>query len=47
VRTAVGRGHVLWGVVRSARGCLPLGGARIEIWLAGPAGTTATPGGPQ
>ncbi|HXF82661.1 MAG TPA: hypothetical protein VNN19_07910 [bacterium] len=26
------------GVVRSARGCLPLRGARLEIWLAGPAG---------
>lgn len=38
VRSAVGRGHVLTGTVLSARDCRPLAGARIEFWLAGPAG---------
>jgi len=38
VRAAVGRGFVLNGTVRSARDCRPLGEARVELWLAGPAG---------
>ena len=38
VRSQVGRGHVLTGVVQSARDCRALAGARIEFWLAGPSG---------
>ena len=38
VRDRVGQGHVLTGVVKSSRDCRPLGGARIEFWLAGPRG---------
>ena len=38
VRDQVGRGHALTGVVKSSRDCRPLGGARIEFWLAGPSG---------
>lgn len=38
VRSQVGRGHVLTGVVQSARDCRALPGARIEFWLAGPSG---------
>ncbi|HET6946653.1 MAG TPA: intradiol ring-cleavage dioxygenase, partial [bacterium] len=38
MRDQVGRGHVLTGVVKSSRDCRPLGGARIEFWLAGPSG---------
>jgi len=38
VRAKVGEGYVLSGVVRSARDCSPLAGARIEFWLAGPDG---------
>lgn len=38
VRERVGQGHVLTGVVKSSRDCRPLGGVRIEFWLAGPAG---------
>ena len=38
VRSSVGQGHVLRGVVRSAAGCKPIPGARIEFWLAGPDG---------
>lgn len=37
-RTSVGKGHVLSGVVRSSADCLPITGARIECWLAGPDG---------
>ena len=38
VRTSVGTGHLLSGVVRSSRTCRPIARARIEFWLAGPAG---------
>jgi protocatechuate 3,4-dioxygenase beta subunit len=38
MRTKVGTGHVLQGVVRSSRTCQPLPEALIEIWLAGPHG---------
>jgi protocatechuate 3,4-dioxygenase beta subunit len=38
VRASVGKGFVLTGVVRSARECRFLRGARVEFWLAGPAG---------
>jgi broad specificity phosphatase PhoE len=39
VRTQVGRGYVLSGVVRSSGDCTPLPNARIEFWLAAPDGT--------
>lgn len=38
VRNAVGEGYLLMGTVRSAQDCKPLTKAKIEIWLAGPAG---------
>jgi protocatechuate 3,4-dioxygenase beta subunit len=38
VRTSVGKGYVLQGVVRSSNDCGPVPGARIELWLAGPGG---------
>lgn len=38
VRTKVGEGHVLSGVVRSSRDCSPIKRARIEFWLVGPKG---------
>lgn len=38
VRASVGKGYVLQGVVKSAKDCAPLAGARIEFWLAGPGG---------
>ncbi|MHB8845177.1 MAG: dioxygenase family protein [Nitrospirota bacterium] len=34
IRTSVGKGYVLQGVVRSAKDCAPLPGATIELWLA-------------
>jgi protocatechuate 3,4-dioxygenase beta subunit len=41
VRSKVGSGYVLSGVVRSARTCTPISRARIELWLAGPDGEYA------
>jgi protocatechuate 3,4-dioxygenase beta subunit len=38
VRTSVGEGYALSGVVRSSRGCRPIAGARVEFWLANPQG---------
>lgn len=38
VRSTIGKGYVLWGVVRDATTCLPVSGARIEFWQAGPNG---------
>jgi len=38
VRAKVGQGYVLQGVVKSAKDCQPITGARIEFWLAGPNG---------
>jgi protocatechuate 3,4-dioxygenase beta subunit len=38
VRSSVGKGYALSGVVRSAADCSPVGKARIEFWLAGPDG---------
>ena len=32
LRDVVGSGHVLTGVVRSSRECLPLAGAKLELW---------------
>lgn len=37
-REKVGSGYRLGGVVRSAETCLPIPGARIEFWMAGPDG---------
>ncbi len=41
VRSHVGKGYVLTGTVRSAAGCVPVPGAKIEIWMAGPGGEYA------
>jgi protocatechuate 3,4-dioxygenase beta subunit len=38
VRSTVGAGFVLTGTVRSVAHCEPMAQARIEFWLAGPAG---------
>lgn len=38
VRNTIGTGYVLRGVVRDATKCLPVSGARIEFWQAGPGG---------
>ena len=38
MRTAVGEGYVLSGVVRAVNDCEPIPGARIELWLANPQG---------
>ena len=37
-RQSVGNGYWLRGFVRSAQSCLPIPGARIELWMAGPDG---------
>lgn len=37
-RSSVGTGYVLEGTVRSASDCSPVPGAKVEFWLAGPAG---------
>ncbi len=39
VRSRVGTGYILHGIVRSSRDCSPIAGARIELWLAGPDGS--------
>ena len=33
-RGSLGRGFVITGLVRSARGCRPLEGVRVQVWLA-------------
>lgn len=38
VRSSVGQGHVLRGVVRSSLDCSPISQAKLEFWLAGPDG---------
>jgi len=38
LRTSVGTGHTLIGIVRSLAACGPVAGARLEFWLAGPGG---------
>ena len=38
IRSSVGKGYLLSGVVKSSVGCAPIKGARIEWWLAGPNG---------
>ena len=37
-RSQVGSGYVLYGKVLSEFGCVPIPGARIELWMAGPDG---------
>jgi protocatechuate 3,4-dioxygenase beta subunit len=32
VRSSVGQGHVLTGVVRSSRDCTPIANAQVELW---------------
>lgn len=38
VRNRVGQGYLMMGEVKSAADCTPIGGAKIELWLAGPDG---------
>lgn len=38
VRSTIGKGYILQGVVRDASNCRPVAGARIEFWQAGPGG---------
>jgi len=38
VRSSVGKGYVLSGVVKSSVSCAPIKDAQIEFWLAGPDG---------
>ncbi len=38
VRSSIGTDYLLMGEVKSALDCAPIGGAQIEIWMAGPAG---------
>lgn len=38
LRSAVGRGYVLSGTVKSAADCTPIRTARIEFWMANPEG---------
>lgn len=38
VRSAIGKGYILQGVVRDASSCRPVAGARVEFWQAGPEG---------
>jgi protocatechuate 3,4-dioxygenase beta subunit len=38
VRSSVGKGYILKGVVRSSADCSPLPAAVLELWLAGPGG---------
>ena len=38
VRSAIGKGYILQGVVRDATNCRPVAAARIEFWQAGPGG---------
>lgn len=41
LRSKIGSGYLLSGVVRDAVDCKPIAGARIEIWLAGTDGAYA------
>jgi protocatechuate 3,4-dioxygenase beta subunit len=38
VRSRIGSGYLLMGEVKSAADCKPIGGVRLEIWMAGPDG---------
>lgn len=37
-RNQIGTGYLLMGRVKSAADCMPIGGAMIEVWTAGPQG---------
>ena len=39
VRSRVGKGYILEGVVMSSTDCSPIANARIEFWLTNPAGS--------
>ena len=39
VRSSVGKGYVLTGIVKSAGDCSAIKGARIEFWLVNPEGS--------
>ena len=39
VKSSVGKGYYLSGVVKSAKDCADIPGAKIEFWLAAPNGT--------
>jgi protocatechuate 3,4-dioxygenase beta subunit len=39
VRSSVGRGYVMTGIVKSSEDCSVIKGARIEFWLVGPGGS--------
>ena len=39
VRSAVGKGYIMTGTVKSAKDCSVIKGARIEFWLVNPEGT--------
>ena len=39
IRSSVGRGYKLTGVVISSLDCAPIANARVELWLAGPDGS--------
>ena len=37
-RESVGSGYWMQGVVRAASSCVPISGARVELWMTGPDG---------
>lgn len=37
-RAVFGEGYMLEGIVRSSNGCVPIPGAIVEVWMAGPDG---------
>lgn len=37
-RNQIGSGYLMMGQVKSASDCVPISGARIEVWMAGPDG---------
>jgi protocatechuate 3,4-dioxygenase beta subunit len=37
-RTSIGTSYLLFGTVKSARDCSPIGNAKIEFWMTGPQG---------
>lgn len=39
IRSAVGKGYIMTGMVMSSRDCSAIKGARIEFWLVNPEGT--------
>jgi len=39
IRSAVGKGYIMTGMVKSSRDCSSIKGAKIEFWLVNPEGT--------